>query len=72
MVATLVASAVGLPLMIALTYAVGPVGTAIGYGATELIATVWMIRRYPARLPRARRGAGRDGRPGPRLHRPRR
>lgn len=45
MVATLVASAVGLPLMIALTYAIGPVGTAIGYGATELIATVWMIRR---------------------------
>ena len=45
MVATLVASAVGLPLMIVLTYAIGPVGTALGYAATELVATVWMIRR---------------------------
>lgn len=45
MVATLVASAVGLPIMIALTFAVGPLGTAVGYAVTEAISTAWMIRR---------------------------
>lgn len=45
MVGTLVGSAIGLPTMIALTLAIGPVGTAVGYALTEAIAMTWLIRR---------------------------
>lgn len=43
--ATLVASAIGLPLLVFGTFAVGPLGTALGYALIELIAVTWLIGR---------------------------
>ena len=42
---TLIATAVGIPLMIALALAWGPVGAAVGYAFTEGAATVLLARR---------------------------
>lgn len=41
--ATLVGSAVGLPIMVILTLVIGPAGTACGYAAIELIATALLV-----------------------------
>jgi PST family polysaccharide transporter len=45
MSATLIATAIGVPVMIAFGMATGPLGAAAGYALTELIATVLLIRR---------------------------
>ena len=45
MTATLIATALGVPAMIGLTYAYGPIGAAIGYALTEAISTLLLIRR---------------------------
>lgn len=42
--ATLIASAIGIPTMVALAILVGPLGAAIGYAATEGLATLFLIR----------------------------
>ncbi|WP_409047310.1 lipopolysaccharide biosynthesis protein [Microbacterium sp. HA-8] len=44
MTATLVGTVVGVPAMILLTMAIGPVGAAIGYALTELISTALLAR----------------------------
>ena len=43
--ATLVGTAVGVPLMLALALLIGPVGAAAGYAATECAATAMLVRR---------------------------
>jgi PST family polysaccharide transporter len=43
--ATLIATALGIPLMIGLGIAWGPVGAALGYAATEGAATLFLARR---------------------------
>lgn len=43
--ATLIATALGIPLMIGLGIAWGPVGAALGYAATEGAATLLLVRR---------------------------
>lgn len=43
--ATLVATAIGIPVMIALALLIGPIGAAVGYAATEAAATVLLWRR---------------------------
>jgi PST family polysaccharide transporter len=50
--ATLIATAAGVPAMIGLTVLVGPLGAAIGYAATETIATLLLIRRSARGLKR--------------------
>jgi PST family polysaccharide transporter len=50
--ATLVGTVVGTPLMVALAFAQGPVGVAIGFAATEAITTALLIR--PSRRALAR------------------
>lgn len=42
--ATLVATAIGVPTMIALAIAIGPLGAALGYALTEALATVLLWR----------------------------
>lgn len=42
--ATLIATAVGVPTMVALALSIGPLGAAVGYALTEGIATVLLIR----------------------------
>ena len=43
--ATLVGSALGVPLMVILTVLIGPFGAAVGYATTEAVSTVWLIPR---------------------------
>lgn len=43
--ATLLATAIGVPIMIALGITMGPVGAAIGYALTEGAATAFLVRR---------------------------
>lgn len=43
--ATLVGTAVGLPVMVVLALVIGPVGAAIGYALTEACATVLLVRK---------------------------
>jgi PST family polysaccharide transporter len=43
--ATLIGTAVGVPAMLLLAGTVGPAGVALGYAATELIATAVLVRR---------------------------
>lgn len=48
--ATLIGTAVGVPLMIALALTIGPLGAAIGYALTEGAATLLLIRAARAAL----------------------
>ena len=54
MTATLVATAAGVPAMIGLTVILGPLGAALGYAATETIATLLLVRRSARGLSRIR------------------
>ena len=50
--ATLIGAAIGVPAMIALAIAIGPLGAAIGYALTEAAATLLLIRRSAAAMRR--------------------
>lgn len=52
--ATLVGTVVGIPLMVAMAWTIGPVGVAIGYTATELVSTAILIPLTLATLRRLR------------------
>ncbi len=43
--ATLIASAIGLPLLLLGTVTIGPLGAAMGYALIELISFAWLVRR---------------------------
>lgn len=49
-VATLVGSTIGIPLMLVLTPMIGPIGAAFGYAVTEVVSTVVPLRRARADL----------------------
>jgi PST family polysaccharide transporter len=48
--ATLAGTCVGVPVMVALVLLIGPVGAAVGFALTEVIATVLLIRSSAAAL----------------------
>ncbi len=45
MVATLIGSAIGLPVLVVGTFTVGPLGAALGYALIEFVSLLWLVRR---------------------------